>query len=168
MFVALRGFRRFIVDGVAELHEVRAMAERLMATHLRGSPTSWTFRFDNAKKRGGLCNHSTATISLSRYLCELWELDDCEQVMLHEIAHALAPRHHRHSKEWFEIAVSLGYRGGVTHRNEIAVHRATWIGRCPSGHEYHRFRRPYHRKESCPKCHRGYSDRFRIVWEFRG
>lgn len=168
MFTRGKPTDRPIVERVADLTEVRLMAQELIAIHLRHSPDPWTFRFDNAKKRGGLCNHGTHTISLSKYLCELWSLDECEQVMLHEIAHALAPKHHRHTQEWYDIAVSIGYTGGITHRNQIATHRATWIGRCPAGHEYHRFRKPYHRKESCAKCHRGYSDRHRIAWEFRG
>ena len=153
---------------MADLTEVRLMANELIAIHLRQVPASWVFRFDNAKKRGGLCNHTTSTISMSKYLCELWSLEECEQVMLHEIAHALAPKNHRHSRQWRAIAESIGYTGGVTHRNEIATDRAPWVGHCPAGHEYHRFRKPYHRKESCPKCHRGYSDKHRIVWEFRG
>jgi hypothetical protein len=153
---------------VADLTEVQSMANRLIELHLRGSTSPWAFRFDNAKKRGGLCNHGTKTISMSKYLCAMWSLDECEQTMLHEIAHALAPKNHRHTQEWYDIAVSLGYSGWITHRNEIATHRATWIGHCPAGHEYHRFRKPYHRKESCPKCHRGYSDKHRISWEFRG
>ena len=168
MFGSTLTVPRLIVERVAELTEVHAMAEKLMANHLRGTKDPWTFRFDNAKKRGGLCNHGTKTISMSKYLCELWSLDECEQTMLHEIAHALAPKHHRHTQEWYDIAVSIGYTGWITHRNEIATHRATWVGLCPAGHEYHRFRKPYHRKESCPKCHRGYSDKHRIVWEYRG
>jgi predicted SprT family Zn-dependent metalloprotease len=159
---------RFIVERVADLTEVRLMAQELIAIHLRRSPEPWTFRFDHARKRGGVCNHKTHTISMSKYLCELWSLEECEQVMLHEIAHALAPSDHRHTKVWLDIARSIGYTGKTTHTNPIATHKAPWIGYCPAGHEYHRFRKPYHRKESCPKCHRGYSDKHRIVWEFQG
>ncbi len=158
---------RIMVDRVADLTEVRAMAERLIEFHLGDTSAPWLFRFDNAKKRGGLCNHGTRTISMSKYLCAMWSTEECEQVMLHEIAHALAPKHHKHSREWSAIAASIGFTGRVTHSNAIALDRAPWRGLCPAGHEYHRFRRPYHRKESCPKCHRGYSDAHRIVWEFR-
>lgn len=163
-----RGRAGVKVEHVADLTEVRLMAQELIAIHLRRAPAVWAFRFDHAKKRGGVCNHTTRTISMSRYLCELWTLEECEQVMLHEIAHALAPREHRHTREWLAIARAIGYNGATTHRNPIATHKAPWIGMCPAGHEFHRFRRPYHRKESCPKCHRGYSDKHRIVWEFRG
>ena len=158
---------QIMVERVADLIEVRVMAERLIEFHLGRNSDSWVFRFDNAKKRGGLCNHSTRTISMSKYLCAVWTPEECEQVMLHEIAHALAPKHDRHSREWRAIATSIGFTGKVTHSNAVALDRAPWRGLCPAGHEYHRFRRPYHRKESCPKCHRGYSEAHRIVWEFR-
>lgn len=153
---------------MADLDDVRMLAERLMTQHLGASAQPWTFRFDNAKKRGGVCNHALRTISLSKYLTALWSMEECEQVILHEIAHALAPSHHRHTATWLGIARSIGYTSGVTHHNAIALDKATWRGVCPAGHEYFRFRKPYHRKESCAKCHRGYSDDHRIAWEFRG
>jgi predicted metal-dependent hydrolase len=103
-----------MVDRVADLTEVRAMAERLIEFHLGDTSAPWVFRFDNAKKRGGLCNHGSRTISMSKYLCAMWSTEECEQVMLHEIAHALAPKHHKHSREWSAIATSIGFTGTVT------------------------------------------------------
>jgi predicted SprT family Zn-dependent metalloprotease len=153
---------------MADLTEVQEMAERLIDFHLGHKRKQWEFYFDYAKKRGGACHRHKRAISMSRYLCAMWTLEECEQTMLHEIAHALAPKGHQHSQEWYDIAVAIGYTGWITHNNQTATHMAPWIGRCPAGHEYHRFRRPYHRKESCPKCHRGYSDKHRIVWEYQG
>ena len=145
---------------------VQAMSESMMREHLDMSV--WSFGFDNAKRRAGLCSYTDQKITISKYLVSIHSFDESRQVMLHEIAHALAPSDHRHTKLWLDIARSIGYTGKTTHANQIATHKAPWVGRCPAGHEYHRFRKPYHRKESCPKCHRGYSDKHRIVWEFRG
>ena len=53
-------------------------------------PQLWTFGFDNAKRRAGLCNYTDHKITVSRYLSEKFEDDEIHQVLLHEVAHAIA------------------------------------------------------------------------------
>jgi 3-oxoacyl-(acyl-carrier-protein) synthase len=55
-----------------------------------GLESHWEFVFDSAKQRAGLCNYSDHKISLSKYIVEYHSIDQSEQVILHEIAHALA------------------------------------------------------------------------------
>jgi predicted SprT family Zn-dependent metalloprotease len=126
----------------------------------------WSFEFDHAKTRFGQCDHRRRRITLSRYLSATGSNDEVEQVILHEIAHALAGSREGHGQTWLRIARSLGYRGGRTHSAEVPIDQAKWRGRCPVGHEVIRFRKPA-RKMSCAKCSTRFSDDYLIVWHER-
>lgn len=172
---------------MASLTEVRALAESLIEEHLgqdRGSrslftrlgsrrpaPASaaaepWTFDFDRAKRRAGLCNFTDRRITVSRYLAEKYELVEVRQILLHEVAHALVGPEVGHGPTWRSTAASIGYTGGRTHDGEIAHEQAPWVGQCPAGHEFFRFRKPT-RPSSCTKCARGYSPEHGIRWRRR-
>lgn len=133
---------------MTELHRVRAWADALIALHL---DASWTFGFDNAKRRAGLCDYTRHRISVSRYLAARYDDDTNHQTLLHEVAHALAGPAARHGAGWRRIARDLGYAGGVTHGGESAVELAPWVGVCPAGHIAYRHRRPT-RTTSCAVC----------------
>ena len=142
---------------MAELHRVRVWAEALIRTHLDplyGAGT-WSFAFDHAKRRAGLCNYTDQRISVSRYLAAKFDDDEIHQVLLHEVAHAIAGVDAGHGAAWKRIARELGYVGGRTHDGEIAHELAPWVGLCPAGHEHARFRRPT-RETSCAKCSRSF------------
>ena len=177
---------------MASLAEVRALAESLIEEHLGvrggtggggvrgligrlGSRASaagsvaaepWTFDFDRAKRRAGLCNFTDRRITVSRYLAEKYELEEVRQILLHEVAHALVGPDAGHGPTWRSTAASIGYTGGRTHDGEIAHEQAPWIGLCPAGHEFFRFRKPT-RPSSCTKCARGYSPEHGIRWRRR-
>ncbi len=148
---------------MAELARVRTWAEALIRLHLDGS---WVFAFDTAKTRAGLCDHGRRRISVSRYLAARFDDDEIHQVLLHEVAHALAGSRAGHGERWRRVAGELGYVGGRTHDGPIAIERAPWIGVCPGGHEHIRFRRPT-RPMSCGRCGRGYDPANAISWQRR-
>lgn len=153
---------------MAELSRVRVWAEALIRHHLdpvHGAGT-WSFGFDHAKRRAGLCNYTERRITVSRYLAAKFEDDDIHQVLLHEVAHALAGPEAGHGREWQRVATELGYVGGRTHDGEIAHELAPWQGRCPAGHEHVRFRKPS-RVSSCARCARGFSPSHIIAWRKR-
>lgn len=77
----------------------------------------WTFRFDKATSRLGACHFHKKEISLSRLMVTYGELEDMEQTMLHEIAHALLPPEAGHYKPWKVLAASIGYTGERCGRN---------------------------------------------------
>lgn len=153
---------------MSDLARVRVWANALITHHLdpKFGPGVWTFDFDHAKKRAGLCNFTDHRISVSRYLAAKHDDDEVHQTLLHEVAHALAGPDAAHGPRWKKIARDLGYVGGTTHHGEIAHERAPWVGRCPSGHEHYRFRRPT-RTSSCAKCRRGFSPQHLITWTQR-
>ena len=65
---------------------MRVWADALIARHL---DPSWSFGFDNAKRRAGLCDYTRKRISVSRYLAARHDDDANHQTLLHEVAHAI-------------------------------------------------------------------------------
>jgi predicted SprT family Zn-dependent metalloprotease len=148
---------------VADLDRVRTWADALIRLHL---DPSWTFGFDNARTRAGLCSYDKKRISVSRLLAARYEDDEIHQVLLHEVAHAIAGAGAGHGPRWKKIARDLGYEGKRLHGGAIADELAPWIGHCPSGHVHYRYKRPT-RVVSCAKCSRRFDLRFQISWQKR-
>jgi predicted SprT family Zn-dependent metalloprotease len=148
---------------MADPDRVRHWAEALIRLHL---DDSWTFAFDNARTRAGLCSYDRKRISVSRLLAARYEDDEIHQVLLHEVAHALAGARAGHGPRWKAIARDLGYEGKRLHDGAIADDLAPWVGHCPGGHVHYRYRRPT-RVVSCAKCSRRFDPRYQIAWRKR-
>lgn len=148
---------------MADLARVRIWADALITKHL---DRTWTFAFDHAKTRAGLCDYAKRRISVSRYLAARFEDDEIHQVLLHEVAHALAGASAGHGQRWKAIARELGYVGKRTHDGATATEHASWVGVCPNGHVHYRYRRPV-RALACGKCARRYDPRYAITWSRR-
>ncbi|UOE42666.1 SprT-like domain-containing protein [Agromyces larvae] len=149
---------------MADLERVRKWAEVLIAEHL--DPAEWSFGFDHAKKRAGLCNYTQRRITVSRYLAARYGDDEIHQILLHEVAHALAGERAGHGPKWAQIAAGLGYIGRRTHDGAVVHELAPWVGRCPAGHVHYRYRPPV-RALSCGLCRRGFDRANLIVWRRR-
>ena len=147
-----------------KLNEVRDFALAEMAKYL--DLNEWSFGFDYAKRRFGLCNYTEKKISLSKYLVLHHSDDEIKQVLLHEIAHAMSGKRAGHSKRWLATAISIGYRNEKLDGAQIANETAKFRGVCPNGHEHFRFRKPT-RLLSCAKCSSTFSRRFLISWSER-
>ena len=150
-------------SSVAEYLWVESRARELFTEH---GLHQWSFGWDHAKTRFGQCVHRQNRITLSRYLSQAASTDEVEQVLLHEVAHALAGVREGHGRRWLTIARGLGYRGGRTHSSPAAIEHAKWAGHCPAGHEVIRFRKPS-RPMSCAKCERRFNPAHLIVWSSR-
>lgn len=149
---------------MAELERVRRWADALIALHL--DPAVWSFGFDNAKTRAGLCDFAAKHITVSRYLAARYEDDEIHQVLLHEVAHALAGPRVGHGQKWRAIAADLGFEGGRLHDGERANELAPWVGVCPQGHTHYRHRRPS-RPLACGACSRRFDPAYVISWTRR-
>lgn len=145
---------------MADLDRVRRWADALIDLHL---DRSWTFGFDNAKTRAGLCNYTEKRITVSRYLAAKYEDDEIHQVLLHEVAHAIAGTRAGHGPKWKAVAAELGYEGKRLHGGAIADELAPWVGTCPAGHTHYRYRKPT-RPLACGKCSRRFDARNAITW----
>jgi len=148
---------------VADLDRVKTWANALIALHL--DPT-WSFGFDNAKTRAGLCNYTDKHISVSRYLAARYEDDDIHQILLHEVAHAMAGTRAGHGPKWKSVAKELGYEGKRLHDGPVADDLAPWVGACPAGHVHYRYKRPQ-RQLACGKCSRRFDAANVISWTSR-
>ena len=128
--------------------------------NLTPSKLGYTFKFDNAKRRFGLCSYRRKEISLSKPLCE-YNLDNFFQIndtMLHEIAHALSYKIHGdrgsgHCKRWVHVAKSIGCNGircyDSSQVNNIEHKYSLICDTC--GGNYPRHRKP-RQEYSCAKC----------------
>ncbi|MEN9730935.1 MAG: hypothetical protein RL488_245 [Actinomycetota bacterium] len=167
-FVAGREFsegkHRYLRMSINKFDRVLALAERKMAEHL--DVQVWGFKWDNAKRRAGLCNYRDKTISISTYHAEVHSIDETMQVVLHEIAHALCGKDAGHGKKWLATAKSIGYRAEKFTGKEIAEQFAPWVGLCPAGHEHYRYRKPT-RALACGLCSRSFSKANVIEWRSR-
>lgn len=159
-----QGKHRYLRMSCDRYDYVRVMAETKMAEFL--DMDVWSFAFDSAKRRAGLCDYTNKQISISRYLVDIHDMDESMQVVLHEVAHAICGKNAGHGKKWLATAKSIGYRAEKFTGKEIAVETATWIGVCPKGHRHYRYRRPT-RMLSCAICSAGYDQRNLIRWRHR-
>lgn len=149
---------------MADLIRVRTWADALIALHL--DPTRWSFGFDHAKRRAGQCNYTERRITVSRYLAAKYTDDEIHQVLLHEVAHALAGPGVGHGPAWKRIAREIGYHGDRLHSGAIAEELAPWMGVCPRGHVHYRYRRPT-RALACGRCARRFDPSNAISWRKR-
>ncbi len=149
---------------MADLDRVTTWADALIRLHLDSAV--WSFGFDHARTRAGLCNFTDKRISVSRHLAAKYEDDEVHQILLHEVAHAIAGPRAGHGATWKKIAYDLGYDGKRTHDGSAANELAPWLGICPKGHEHYRFRQPT-KVLSCGECGRGFNRANLIVWEKR-
>ena len=89
-----------------------AIAAKLLASHLMAvhglTQAGWKFMFDNAKRRFGVCKHSTKTIGLSLPLTKLNDEAQVKDTILHEIAHALVGPNHGHNNVWKRKCIEIG------------------------------------------------------------
>lgn len=142
---------------------MRRWAQALIVLHL---DSAWSFGFDNAKTRAGLCNYAEKRITVSRYLAARYDDDDIHQVLLHEVAHALAGSRAGHGPRWKACASELGYEGKRLHSGAIADELAPWVGSCPAGHAHYRYKRPA-RVLACGQCSKRFDPANTISWEKR-
>jgi predicted SprT family Zn-dependent metalloprotease len=70
---------------------------------------NWKFKFDGAKNRLGQCNYTYRELSFSRHYVELNALEQMQNTVLHEIAHALTPGS-GHNYVWMNKIVEIGGR----------------------------------------------------------
>lgn len=102
---------------MANLIETRNIADALLREH---GLTAWSFQYDNAKKRGGQCNHTFRRITMSKHLVPMWSDAEVKATLMHEIAHALVGPGHGHGRVWAAKMRELGQKPERCHDNAVA------------------------------------------------
>ena len=110
------------------LQNVLDLAHSLLAEH---GLQNWCISFDHARRRAGLCNFSTKTISLSRHYARKATIEHVTDTILHEIAHALVGPRHGHDAIWRRKAKDIGCSAMRCHN--LTFTNARWVMTCPNG-----------------------------------
>lgn len=113
-----------------ELNQAKIHAVSLMSKHgliAKG----WTFAFDTAKTRMGSCRYQSKQITLSKHFTELNDIEFISNVILHEIAHALAGHACGHGGMWKLYAKSIGCTGDRIEAAPAAP-KGKYIAACPN------------------------------------
>ena len=105
------------------------LAHTLMKEH---GLHDWTFKFDKAIRRFGVCKPRQKVISISLPLTKLNDEARVKNTLLHEIAHALTPGSH-HGREWYEKAIAIGCDGQRCYDGRLVVQpKKRWVAQCPT------------------------------------
>lgn len=99
----------------------------------------WRISWSRAKKTAGTCDHRMKVITISTYLLAQRDYADSMMTITHEVAHALT-KGHGHDRVWQGQHRALGGNGKrcFQHFDE----KAPWMGECPHGKKYPRYRAP--------------------------
>ena len=136
------------------LEEVQRLAERRLAQHLADGSlrARWTFGFDLATTRAGVCRYRERRIDLSVSYCLAATRAEIEDTILHEIAHAIVGPQHNHDAVWKAKAREIGCQGERCHRVQHSIPK--WVGECGCGQQW--FRQTLQRRMAsnriCAKC----------------
>lgn len=115
-----------------KLADAEKLAYELMGQHKLFS-NGWGFKFDNARVRFGLCAWSKKTISLSRHLTELNDEEQVRDTILHEIAHALAPKRAGHNRQWVYQCLQVGAKPQRCYSDTaVKTPERVVVGTCPN------------------------------------
>ena len=153
-----------------KLFDAHLLAYQLMDEHglvERG----WTFEFDRAKTRFGVCYYNRKQIKLSKVLTVHRDESSVRNTILHEIAHALVGHGHGHNHVWRRKALEIGCNAErVTddeNLNKISPETFNnYVGICPNGHRAYRSRLTERAKRmSCGKCSSVYNPQYKFEWE---
>ena len=106
-----------------ETGSARQLATSLLAQH---GLSGWRFLLDHGRTRCGACHYATRTISVSRHFVSLNSQAEVENVILHEIAHALVGPGHGHGQRWQQTARAIGARPEAYAPDDIQMPAAKW------------------------------------------
>ena len=136
------------------LVEIERMAHELIGSVVANGamPDGWTFGFDLAPSRAGVCRYNERSINLSVSYCLAAGRADIEDTILHEIAHAIVGPRHNHDRVWKAKAREIGCVGERCHRVQHTVPK--WVGECACGQRWFRqvLQRRMMSNRVCAKC----------------
>ncbi len=146
-----------------KLEHAEGMAQALMQEH---KLDGWRFAFDTSLRRFGCCRFRDSRITLSRKLVELNDAGTVRNVILHEVAHALAGFHAGHGQLWRETAAAIGCDGERCYNPTLVAtpeprYKAV-CAYCGYVAKAHRARRC---RYSCPRCSHSFNERYVLVFK---
>lgn len=150
-----------------ELKEAEKLANQLMSQHGL-IEKGWMFKFDNAKRRFGVCSYRRKIIGLSAPIVQLNDESHVRNTILHEIAHALTPGH-SHDYVWKMKAREIGCTGDRCYdSNIVQTPKKQYEAVCTNCGHTHRRHRPLARWKvaSCGHCSKGtYNPEYKLEFK---
>ncbi len=157
---------------MADVQEVERLAKGLIAKHC----PDWRFAWDRAKTSYGMTRYQIKTITLSKPLTPLQDMEHVLDTILHEIAHVKAGGAAGHGPVWKAHARALGAtpkrtsEGGGTAK-KLREDNTVYVGVCPNGHIARRYMKKPPEKvrgrktaaRSCGKCSNVFDSRYIIT-----
>jgi len=144
---------------------IEAFAAAKIAEHLTGD---WTYSWLKTKRTMGLCNYRTKMISASRVYVGVASVEQLENTVLHEIAHAIAGFEAAHGPAWERACVEIGAEPKRLFDASTISPPYTWCMSCKvCGPQRKLFAKPRSkRSESCVNCSGGrYNPEFKLTAE---
>ena len=147
------------------LLEAKSLAISLIKEHGL-SYDGWSFKFDTARNRAGVCRHRSKTIGLSKYLLPHMKDDKVKDTLLHEIAHALVGPRHGHDRVWRRQAIAIGCNGARCYDPDTEFHagaseqlaaQSKYSMSCPNCGRVTAVHRRPKRSKACGVCCKKYS-----------
>lgn len=104
----------------------------------------WTFIFETRPfKRMGICDYRKKRIGITRWFVELNDEDVVYDVILHEIAHALAGSRAHHGDDWKIQCLRIGARPCARIEASSFNHLVqTWVAVCSGCGQLHKSHKP--------------------------
>jgi len=144
-------------------------AAQIMKAEIAKHCPDYHFKWNRGKRMLGQCCYTTKTLSLSKFGVELNSEEEIQDVILHEIAHALVGPGHNHNRVWKNKAVSIGCNGTRTAKSATIV-EPNYVGICPNCKKSTNVYRIRKRKSACKECcdkHNGgkFSEKFVFLYK---
>lgn len=146
------------------LTQIESLAKQLM--HRHGLiEQGWKFDWNKRKSSFGLCDSRNRMIYLSAPLTPLRKIENIENTIKHEIAHALVGCEHGHNYIWKRKSRELGCIIGQSQNESVDVSNiAKYRATCPNCKHTIYSNGKVRRRSSCIKCSPRYDERFLHVW----
>lgn len=152
-----------------QLTEAKNLAIQLMNQHGLINQ-NWSFEFDNAKRRFGVCRFNSKRIGLSKHLVGLNDEARVTNTILHEIAHALVGPGHGHDNVWRRKAIEIGCDGNrCVSSDKIKTPESKYIAECNCCKKVYKRHKMTERMKrvssSCGDCSNGvYNPEYKLVF----
>ena len=160
-----------------ELAKADKLARELMTLHGLVAPI-WSFKFDHAKRRFGVCKANRLAgevykgeISLSRHLVLANDEAKVRDTILHEIAHGLTAGH-GHDNVWKRKCIEIGAKPERCYSSKevntvehLARYQAT-CGGCEKVYVLHKMTAKRQRTQSACRCQSGKAWSDKLILNF--
>jgi predicted SprT family Zn-dependent metalloprotease len=176
----LAGFLIVLTQKTMDINDKKVLLNELAKAKFKEFKLEgWVLYFTNHHSGSlGMCYPYDKKIRLSNIWVDALEMEESEDTLLHEIAHALSSpecshhNHKGHGDEWYQNCLKVGIKNPQIYHISSAKQKAeylkridTYIGECPEC-GYRTPQRKRRSNGSCPKCSKGvYNDKYKLVWQ---